>query len=66
MYVCMYVCMCGYVCVYVCVRVSSASPAVAADVTPSQSSNIPSLTQHISYHLQVLVIMHSQMQIEVC
>ncbi len=26
-----------YVCVYVCVRVSAASPAVAADVTPSHS-----------------------------
>ncbi len=37
MYVCMYVCV--GMCVCACVRVSAASPAVAADVTPSQSSS---------------------------
>ncbi len=41
-----------WVCVYVCVRVSAASPAVAADVTPSQGPYIHQLrpSRYLSYH----------------
>ncbi len=54
MYVCMYV----WVCVYVCVRVSAASPAVAADVTPShylphlQAAYWPRPGQVVGYHVE--------------